>query len=98
MKLISDVSKFSWAEIFSDNNGKSSGTAFCGIYIILISGICFLFGCIDKIWITHTTDIVSQSLAFCAIGAGLMGVRKVMNSKTDTTLVTQVESSDGTTK
>ena len=26
-----NISKFSWAELFSNDNGKTSGTAFCGI-------------------------------------------------------------------
>jgi hypothetical protein len=81
MKMISDVSKFSWAELFSNDNGKTSGTGFCGVVICVVGTICFFLGCIDKMWITHTIDVITQSIVFVGIGATLMGFRKVANNK-----------------
>lgn len=81
IKQISNVSKFSFAEIFSDQNGKSSGTSFCGIIITIVGTICFLLGCIDKMWITKTTDIITQSITFVLIGASLLGLKKVVGDK-----------------
>jgi hypothetical protein len=72
--------KFSFAELFSNDNGKTSGTAFCGITICLIGSLCFLLGCVDKMWISHSTDIITQSIVFVGIGSALMGVRKVVSS------------------
>jgi len=80
MEKISNHGDFSWAELFSNDNGKTSGTAFCGIVVCLIGAICFLLGCVDKMWISHSTDIITQSIVFVGIGVTLMGVRKVVSS------------------
>jgi len=76
-----NISKFSWAELFSNDNGKTSGTAFCGIVICLSGTFCFVLGCIDKMFLTSSIDIITQSILFVGIGAGLLGVRKVVGSK-----------------
>jgi len=81
--MISNISKFSWAELFSNDNGKTSGTAFVGIIICLVGALCFFLGCIDKMWISHSIDIISQSIVFVGIGATLMGVRKVVGQKSN---------------
>ena len=75
-------SKFSWAELFSENStGKTSGTAFTGIIICMVGTLCLLLGCIDKMWISKSIDIITQSITFVLIGASLMGLKKVMSSK-----------------
>jgi hypothetical protein len=81
--MLSNISKFSWAELFSNDSGKTSGTAFCGIIICLVGSLCFLLGCIDKMWISHSIDIITQSIVFVGIGATLMGVRKVVGQKSN---------------
>ena len=73
--------KFSFTEMFSNENGKTSGTAFCGVIICIVGTITFFLGCIDKMWVTHTVDVISQSIVFVGIGATLMGVRKVFDIK-----------------
>ena len=88
--MLSNISKFSWAEMFSNDSGKTSGTAFCGIIICLVGSLCFLLGCIDKMWVSHSIDIISQSIIFVGIGAALMGVRKVVGQKSnDSTSTTE---------
>ena len=87
-----NVSKFSFSELFSNDSGKSSGTAFVGIIICLVGTFCFLLGCIDKMWISHSIDIITQSIVFVGIGAALMGVRKVVGQKSnDSTSSTTTE-------
>jgi len=81
--MLSNISKFSWAEMFSNDNGKTSATAFSGWIICIIGSICFLLGCIDKMWISNSVDIITQSIVFVTIGAALLGVRKIQNSKVD---------------
>ena len=73
--------KFSFTEMFSNENGKTSGTAFCGVIICIVGTITFLMGCVDKMWITHSIDVITQSIVFVGIGATLMGVRKVFDTK-----------------
>jgi uncharacterized membrane protein len=81
--MLSNISKFSWAELFSNDNGKTSGTAFVGIIICLVGTLCFLLGCIDKMWVSKDIDIITQSIVFVGIGATLMGVRKVVGQKSN---------------
>jgi hypothetical protein len=79
--MAKDISKFSWAELFSNESGKTSATAFCGVVICISGTLTFVLGCIDKMWVTHTIDVINQSIMFVTIGAALMGVRKVVDSK-----------------
>ena len=79
--MLSNISKFSWAELFSNDNGKTSGTAFCGIIICMVGALCFLLGCIDKMWLSKSIDIITQSIVLVGIGATLLGVRKVVGGK-----------------
>ena len=72
--------EFSLGELFSNDSGKTSGTAFVGIIISLVGTFCFFLGCIDKMWISQTIDIITQSIVLVGIGATLLGVRKVVNS------------------
>jgi len=76
-----NISKFSWAEMFSNDNGKTSGTAFCGIIISLVGTLCFFLGCIDKMWINKSIDIITQSITLVLIGASLMGLKKWVGNK-----------------
>lgn len=78
---LGDIKKFSFGEMTSNDTGKTSGTATSGIYIIAIGGLCFLLGCIDKMFIDKTMDIMNQAITFTAIGAALLGVRNVVNAK-----------------
>jgi hypothetical protein len=89
--MLSNISKFSWGELFSNDTGKTSGTAFCGIIICLVGSLCFLLGCIDKMWISHSIDIITQSIVFVGIGAALMGVRKVVGQKSNDSTSTTTE-------
>ncbi len=89
--MLSNISKFSWAELFSNDSGKTSGTAFCGIIISMVGTLCFFLGCIDKMWFSNSIDIITQSIVLVGIGATLLGVRKVVDSKksTDTSNATE---------
>ena len=89
--MLSNISKFSWSELFSNDSGKTSGTAFCGIIICLVGSLCFLLGCVDKMWISHSIDIITQSIVFVGIGAALMGVRKVVGQKSNDSTSTTTE-------
>jgi len=82
--------RFSWGELFSNETGKTSGTAFCGIIICMVGSFCFLLGCIDKMFITSSVDVISQSIMFVGLGSGLLGLRKFVDSKKPT----QSESTD----
>ena len=80
-KMVGDIKKFSFGEMTSNNNGKTSVTSTAGAYIIAIGGLCFLLGCIDKMFLDKTLDIINQSVVFTTIGAALLGVKNVVGSK-----------------
>ncbi len=71
-----DINKFSFGQLTSNSDGKTSGSGTAGLYIVFIGGMCFFLGCIDKMWITHTVDVITQSIILVGIGVGLLGYRK----------------------
>lgn len=79
-KFIADINKFSFAQLTSNSDGKTSGSGTAGIYIVFIGGICFLLGCIDKMFLDKNIDILTQSIIFVTIGATLLGYRKSKSS------------------
>jgi len=74
-----NMSKFSWAELFSNNSGKTSGSGFVGVIVSLVGTLCFLMGCLDKMFFTNSIDIITQSIILVGIGTTLLGVRKVIS-------------------
>lgn len=80
-----NISKFNFSELFSNDNGKTSGSGFAGVIICLVCAICFIAGVIDKMFISHTTDVMDKCISFVMWGAGLLGVRKFMQNKVAST-------------
>ena len=79
-KLKPSIDKFSFAQLTSNNNGKTSASGTAGLYIIAIGGICFLLGCIDKMFFEKSVDIITQSIMLIGIGVTLLGYRKSKDS------------------
>ena len=79
-RLRANMEKFSIAQLTSNSDGKTSGSGTAGVYIVLIGGICFLLGCIDKMFINDSVDILTQSIILITIGATLLGYRKSKDS------------------
>lgn len=71
-----DVNKFSFAQMTSNSDGKTSGSGTMGVLIIAIGSFCFLLGCIDKIFLNKDIDVITQSIFFVGIGTSLLGYRK----------------------
>lgn len=86
--IIGDIKKFSFGEMTSNNNGKTSATSTSGVYIIGIGGLCFLMGCIDKMFFSKSIDIINQAVMFTTIGAALLGVKNVIGAKSKDTEAT----------
>jgi len=78
-----NMSKFSWPELFANSDGKTSGSGFAGVVICMVGTLCFLLGCIDKMFISKGIDIITQSIVFVGIGATLLGARKLLAKKTE---------------
>lgn len=91
IKDIKDMmNRFSFSQMTSNTDGKTSASGTMGILICTIGSICFLLGTIYK-----NDSILLQSVVFTGIGAGLLGYRKSQDtSPTVTPEVPPVEIAD----
>jgi len=71
-----DPNKFSFAQMTSNANGKTSASGSMGIFIILIGGVTFLCGSLGMIFKATDSNILIQSIALVYAGALLLGYRK----------------------
>lgn len=74
-----NINKFSFAQMTSNNNGKTSGSGTMGIYLIIIGGLIGIMASIDALFTTTHPD-ASNVLLFATgaitTGAALLGYRK----------------------
>lgn len=75
-ELKSMIERFSFAQMTSNENGKTSASGTMGVLISFIGTLCFLLGCIDKMFLGNDIDVITQSIIFVGIGVGLLGYRK----------------------
>jgi len=75
-----DPNKFSFAQMTSNSNGKTSASGTMGIFIILIGGVTFLIGSLGVIFKATDTNVLIQSIALVYAGALLLGYRKSKDS------------------
>ena len=73
--MIADLKNFSFSEMTSNNSGKTSGSGFCGVYIVVMGMLAFIYGCFEFHW-SGKADIMMYSSANILVGAGLLGYRK----------------------
>jgi hypothetical protein len=71
-----DGNRFSFAQMTSNGDGKTSASGSMGILICVIGCLSFLLGALDRIFFSHSIDIMTQTVVFTGIGAGLLGVKK----------------------
>lgn len=71
-----DINKFSFAQMTSNESGKTSSSGTMGVLICTVGSLSFLLGVMDKIFFTHNIDIMTQTIVFTGIGASLLAVRK----------------------
>lgn len=70
-----DINKFSFPQLVSNSNGKTSGSGFCGVYIVVLSMLTFIYGCYE-FHISGKADIMMYASANIIVGSGLLGYRK----------------------
>lgn len=71
--------KFSFHELTSNANGKTSASGVAGLFVILIGGLSFFIGALTYILSDPDATILTESVFLTGIGASLLGVRKVQN-------------------
>ena len=70
------IDRFSFAQMTSNGNGKTSASGTMGVLICIVGTLCFFLGCVDKMSLTKDIDVITQSIIFVGIGVGLLGYRK----------------------
>jgi len=86
------INKFSFAQMTSNESGKTSASGTMGVIICAVGTLCFLLGCLDKLFISKDIDVITQSIIFVGIGVSLLGVRKVATPNTTKTPIEQSKS------
>jgi hypothetical protein len=75
------MNKFSFAQMTSNETGKTSGSGTVGIACAFAGILGFLYGTIDYSFMSKDPAIMTQSIIVITIGAGLLGYRKSKDSK-----------------
>lgn len=78
---IGDIKKWSFGEMTSNPDGKTSVTSTSGFVIVVIGCVSFLIGVVDKIFIDKSMDVINQSVAFTMIGVALIGYKNYTGHK-----------------
>lgn len=73
---IGKIHKWSYAEMTSNEDGKTSASGTMGSFTILIGLIGFLFSLAMAAFFNGTAEYVYISVMVISIGAGLLGYRK----------------------
>jgi hypothetical protein len=76
IETVKQVFKFSWAQVFSDQNGKTSVTSLAGAYVTFIGGLSFAYTCIIK-----DLNLGVQAVIVLGIGSSLLMGNKLVNGK-----------------
>jgi len=74
-----DIHKFSFPEMCSSANGKTSGSGVAGLFVIFVGTICFAIGTFKS-----EPNTLIQSLALVTLGTSLIAIKK-LNPTKDTT-------------
>ena len=80
LKQVGDHNKFSWAEAFSDTNGKTSITAILVFATTIVGLITLAIGVIHYI-LTKDSTLINNGLGTTGLGSGGTALRKYSNSK-----------------
>jgi hypothetical protein len=93
-----DIGKFSWAEMTSNESGKTSASGTVGVIISLIGALGFLLGVVDKMFLGKSIEVLDQSIFVIGIGVGLLGYRKGKDPNSTPAEKTPAKSEEDPTK
>ena len=93
-KFRAAMERFSFAQLTSNSDGKTSGSGTAGLYIVFIGGVCFFLGCVDKMFLNNDIDVITQSVVLVGIGASLLGYRKSKDNSEEPKVVEVIETTE----
>lgn len=74
-KIKLDINKFSFSQLTSNSDGKTSGSGTMGVLICTVGALIFVYSSFTK-----QTETINQAVIMTGIGAGLLGYRKSKDS------------------
>lgn len=83
--------RFSFAQMTSNDGGKTSASGTMGVLIVVVGCLAFLLGAVDRIFFSHSIDIMTQTIVFTGIGAGLLGLKKWKATGKDSSFSSEVD-------
>ena len=86
---LGDIKKWSFGEMTSNTDGKTSVTSTSGFIIVVVGTLSFLLGVIDRMFIDKSMDVINQAVAFTMIGAALIGYKNYTGTKKSDTKPTR---------
>lgn len=87
-----NIKKWSFGEMTSNPDGKTSVTSTSGFIIVMVGALSFLMGIIDKMFLDKSMDVINQAVAFTMIGAALIGYKNYTGHKVS---IAQSETTSG---
>lgn len=78
---IGEIQKWSFGEMTSNTDGKTSVTSTSGFIIVMVGAFSFLLGVVDKMFLDKSMDVINQAVAFTMIGAALIGYKNYTGHK-----------------
>ena len=69
------INKFSFSQMTSNSDGKTSSSGTMGVVVIILSMLAFCFGAVEFHY-SGKADVMMYSSANVLVGAGLLGYRK----------------------
>jgi hypothetical protein len=76
--MIADIKKFSFGEMTSNSDGKTSGSGTAGVYLVFIGGLVIIMGSITGLFMNapQASNVLLAGTGAFTFGAGLLGYRK----------------------
>lgn len=77
-----ETKKFSLAQIFANDNGRSSATKFIGVIMSFFGSALFITAIISNLFFSKDIEnILEEILFFISLGTTLLGVKNIFSGK-----------------
>ena len=79
-----NIDQFSFAQMSSNSDGKTSGSGSAGLYLVFIGGLICLMGSSAGLFMNslQAANVILCGTGLATLGAGLLGYRKSVDKTT----------------